>query len=118
MNAVLEALAGEAGRLHGKKVYLAGPMRGIPDNNFPAFKVAAAKLREHGYLVFNPAENDEKMIARGEEVTIRTCLEIDLAWICRHADVVALLPGWRGSKGATAEHATAVALGLEVMELT
>lgn len=34
------------------------------------------------------------------------------------ADGIALLPGWRNSSGARAEHALAVALGLEVVELT
>ena len=48
---------------------------------------------------------------------LREALGVDLAWICTHADGIALLPGWRNSKGATAEHAAAVALGLEVIEL-
>lgn len=92
-------------------------MRGIPEFNFPAFHAAAAKLRADGHDVFNPAENDEKMLARGEKVTIRNCLGIDLAWICAEAEAVALLPGWVNSKGARAEHATAIALGLQVILL-
>jgi hypothetical protein len=99
------------------KIYLAGPMRGIPEFNFPAFHAAANVLRHDGHLVFNPAENDELMEKQGVPITIRRCLEIDLAWICREADAVALLPGWQNSKGAQAERATAVALGLEVIEL-
>ena len=35
-------------------VYLAGPMTGIAEFNFPAFDAAAAKLRDLGYVVFNP----------------------------------------------------------------
>jgi nucleoside 2-deoxyribosyltransferase len=99
------------------KVYLAGPMRGYPDNNFPAFHAAAAELRAKGYEVFNPAENDEKMLARGEELTIRNCLRLDLEWICTEAEAIVLMPGWQASKGAQAERATAIAIGLEILAL-
>lgn len=94
------------------RVYLAGPMRGIAELNFPAFHAMAAKLRAAGHHVFNPADT-------GEPVgwTIRDFAFVDLAWICNHAEAIALLPGWRDSKGATAEHATAVWLGLKVVEL-
>ena len=37
-------------------LYIAGPMRGYPDHNFPAFRAAAAALRRAGYGVVNPAE--------------------------------------------------------------
>lgn len=117
-----------------KKIYVAGPMRGIPEFNFPAFHAATAKLRAQGYMVFNPAERDnerhgadvskgnltgdETIAAKEHGFNLREALGEDLEFICRHADVVALLPGWQNSKGATAERATAVALGLEIMELT
>jgi hypothetical protein len=115
------------------KCYLAGPMRGIKEFNFPAFHAAAAKLRAEGHEVFSPAENDierygtdiSKGNVTGDEsiatqkygFSLRESLGIDLAWICAEADAIALLPGWQDSKGATAEHATAVALGLEVIFL-
>lgn len=117
-----------------KKIYVAGPMRGIPEFNFPAFHAATAKLRAEGYMVFNPAERDnerhgvdvskgnltgdEAIAAKEHGFNLREALGEDLEFICRHADVVALLPGWQNSKGAIAERATAVALGLEVMELS
>jgi hypothetical protein len=115
------------------KLYLAGPMRGIPEFNFPAFFAAAAKLEAEGHEVFNPAAKDNERygadISKGNHegradiaasnhgFSLREALGMDLAWICEHADGIALLPGWRNSKGATAEYATAVALGLEVIEL-
>lgn len=108
-------------------------MRGVPYFNFPAFHRAAAILRGQGHVVFNPAEKDIERLGadvsignrRGCEVEaaknhgfdLRVALHEDLEFICLHADAIALLPGWRDSKGATAEHATAVALGLEVIEL-
>lgn len=114
------------------KIYLAGPMRGIPEFNAPAFHAAAAKLRADGHEVFSPAEQSIKLFgdavrkaAAGDEGAMggdaetigRTVFHLDLTYICLQAEAVALLPNWRNSKGATAEHATALALGLSVMEL-
>jgi hypothetical protein len=115
------------------KVYVGGPMRGIPEFNFPAFNAAAEKLKAEGHIVFNPAAKDNerhgKDISKGnlagcEEVAakehgfnLRVALGDDLAWICAEADAIALLPGWENSKGARAEHATALALGLGVIIL-
>jgi len=117
-----------------KKIYLAGPMRGIPEFNFPLFNATAALLRADGYEVFNPAERDEANFgnianAQGDEVVFAEQVNLsvmglrrkvfyeDMAWICLQADTVALLPGWEWSKGARAEKALAEALGLEVIEL-
>lgn len=115
------------------KIYLAGPMRGIPEFNFPAFMAAAKKLRAAGHEVFNPAEKDNerhgtdisKGNATGDEAeagkthgfNLREALGTDLAYICGHADGIAMLPGWPNSKGARAELATAEALGLRVILL-
>lgn len=111
------------------KVYLAGPMRGIPQFNFPAFKDATARLRADGYTVFSPAERDieagfdpidmdgnENLAEHGFD--LREALGADLAWITEHAHTVAVLPGWENSKGVAAEVATARALGLRVMRYT
>jgi hypothetical protein len=110
-------------------IYLAGPMRGIENFNKPAFMDAAAKLKAAGHRVFNPVAETIKLYGDtvyennpvGDEAATpidpRKVFFNDLTFICLHADAVALLPGWRNSKGATAEHATAVALGLKVIEL-
>ena len=113
------------------KIYLAGPMRGIPQFNYPAFHEGAAKLRAAGHEVFSPAEYDLKK--HGKDISnatgdaaqatsehgfnLRDALRDDLIWICEQADAVALLPGWENSKGANAERATAIALGLLVIKL-
>jgi Domain of unknown function (DUF4406) len=108
------------------KLYLAGPMRGYADFNFPAFDEGAAKLRQLGHTVFNPAErdrevhgNDVNVSATGDladvpQFSLRGALGADLAWICAHADAVVVLPGWDKSLGVAAEVATARALGLPV----
>lgn len=112
------------------KVYLAGPMRGIPEFNFPAFKSAAAQLRSWGFDVFSPAEKDEEVhgkdfstqfnsgdlaAAESKGFSLRRALGDDTEWICKNADGIVLLPGWEKSKGALAEKALAEALGLAVL---
>lgn len=104
------------------KLYIAGPMRGIPEFNFPAFFDAELTLRGWGYETVNPARRDSE---RGFEYAGKTghenldaegfdlndALAWDLDQIARECDGVALLPNWMGSKGARAEVATAEALG-------
>ena len=100
------------------KLYLAGPMRGKPYFNFPAFHAAAAKLRAEGYEVFNPAEKGVEHGATEEDMNSqafrRKVFALDLAWICEHADEIALLPGWEHSAGAVAERYAARALDLRL----
>lgn len=92
-----------------KRIYLAGPMRGYPDFNYPEFNRVAATLRGRGYFVFNPAE-----AAPSKGSTLAQYLMVDLQWIASHADMIVLLEGWSKSAGAKVEKALAEYLGLEV----
>lgn len=111
------------------KIYLAGPMTGIPHFNFPAFLEAAASLRSEGHHVFSPAEHDiethgesfhadnpegDTKKAESNGFSLRGALKADLDWICDHAEGIYMLPGWENSKGARTEHSLAVTLGLKV----
>jgi hypothetical protein len=40
-----------------KRIYIAGPMTGLVEHNFPAFHAAADRLRKAGWDAVNPAEN-------------------------------------------------------------
>ena len=106
-------------------IYLAGPMRGIAEFNFPLFDHVAELLRTERHTVFSPAERDkatgfdpsgcdgnEDFAALGFD--LREALGVDLAFICAEATAVVVLPGWATSLGARAEVATAQALGLKV----
>lgn len=110
------------------RVYIAGPMRGVPEFGFPAFDDAAKHLRDAGHYVFSPAERDRAVGFDETGLTGHEDLEAlgfdhaeamraDLQWIVTEADAVALMPGWRDSTGARTEVATAQAIGLEVFEL-
>jgi hypothetical protein len=101
------------------KVYIAGPMSGHPEHNFPAFRRAAADLRRRGYEVLSPVELDE---AEGydpsqglEPGQYAEFLARDIDRIASDGiEAIALLPGWEKSKGVAAELAFARATGLKV----
>lgn len=102
-------------------VYLAGPMTGILNSNHAAFDFATDKLRALGFSVFSPAENDRNLfgseLEKSPAFSRRKVLKTDTAFICSQAEIIALLPNWEKSKGALAERALGVALGLTIMEL-
>lgn len=111
-----------------KSIYVAGPMRGHEEFNFPAFIKATTKLRSEGWVVFNPAERDinagfdpSGMEGSDEELAelnfcLRSALADDTKWICESADAIYMLEGWHWSTGAVAERALAEALGLQIIE--
>lgn len=94
------------------RVYVAGPMTGYPDNNFPAFHSAARALRAAGFDVVNPAEIVPESGAKDWAAYMRA--DIRELVTC---DVVALLPGWETSKGAAIEQGLAVALGMPAVDI-
>ncbi|WP_053958368.1 DUF4406 domain-containing protein [Sulfobacillus thermosulfidooxidans] len=93
-------------------LYLSGPMSGLPDFNYPAFHAMASQLRTRGYVVINPAESGTPP---GWEYA--DYLRHDLVQLVEHAEGVALLPGWRTSRGSRVEVMVAEALGLPVASL-
>lgn len=91
-----------------KKLYLAGPMSNLPENNYPMFNKVAAALRAGGYEVVNPAEFGAPMAVR---VGYYDLLREDLKRML-DCDAVALLPGWIKSTGATFERHCSSKLGM------
>ena len=91
------------------KLYLSGPMTGLPDYNYPAFHAAAAALRTKGHKVFSPAESFEG----NQDLPHHVYMRKDLKALLK-AEGIVLLEGWGKSKGARLELRTALALGLQV----
>ncbi len=88
------------------KLYLAGPMTGCVDLNFPAFHAEAARLRALGYEIVNPAE-----LNAGKQGDWQACMKTDIHELIE-CNGAALLDGWEASEGATLERDIAYRLGL------
>ena len=99
------------------KVYIAGPMRGLPDFNYPRFNACAATLREIGWHVVNPAEigaaygTPEQINADPALLAAVVAAELHALETC---DAVFLMYGWENSVGARKELAAALAYGLKI----
>lgn len=93
-----------------RRIYIAGPMSGHPEFNFPAFRAAAAFLRERGHEVVSPHEVGEALGGPDCGLTAAQFLAADIRHLIE-CEAVALLPGWERSIGARCEAAIAVTLG-------
>lgn len=94
-------------------VYIAGPVTGMPDLNFPAFNAEAARLRGLGFEVENPADN-QKETSDPHSRTWLFWMRMDLVRLSR-SDWLFMLPGWHRSRGALIEHRLASDLGLRIV---
>ena len=96
-----------------QRIYIAGPMTGLPDNNYSAFHDAAARLRKRAWHVENPAENPTPHVDATCSWTAYMRMGVSQLMTC-HA--IYLLPGWQQSKGASLEYMVAQQLGLVIYE--
>lgn len=93
----------------GARLYIAGPMTGIKDFNYPAFRHATVMLDRNDYDIEDPSTNSLPEGSKWEaymRVTIPQMLS---------CDGVALLEGWENSRGARLEVFIAAALGIRCM---
>jgi hypothetical protein len=89
-------------------IYLAGPMTGLPEFNYPAFLANAHQLRRSGFIVVNPADNGLPATSPWSSHMrrdLRSMLD------CQG---VALLEGWETSRGANLEVVIARALDMPI----
>jgi hypothetical protein len=98
-----------------RAIYLAGPMRGLPDFNYAVFDRAAEFLRGFGHQVYSPAEYP--FSGPRDQFPLRQAFDAYCRFICRDACTIVLLPGWENSQGAVAELALARVCGLDVLHL-
>ena len=93
-------------------VYIAGPMNGIKDCNYPLFQKQTEFLRRLGYSVVSPVElNLEVGVDRGANAASiqvkREAMARDCKAITQECCAMALLPNWRKSGGTVVEVALA-----------
>jgi len=91
------------------RVYIAGPMTGLPENNYPAFRAEAMRLRALGHEVVSPNE----LNAGREHEGWAACMKRDIA-VLTTCDAVQVLEGWMKSRGAKLEIVVARELGITV----
>ncbi len=117
-----------------KKCYITGPMRGIPEYNYPVFMEAATYMRSLGWKVFNPAEMQE---IDGEDYRAHTLVDQKLddgpaknrlfarrdtdiiinVLKAENGDILVALPDWNKSIGSRAEIGLANWVGLDVVHI-
>jgi hypothetical protein len=97
------------------KIYLAGPMSGIPYFNFPEFGRVAALLRSEGWEVVSPKELDEQdsREAAGKPLSgdAKDASHSWATYLARDVKIlvdgcvqgIVFLPGWEGSRGSRFE---------------
>lgn len=104
------------------RLYIAGPMRGHPHHNFPAFDEARDLWLAKDTLVISPADIDraagDTLGGSQHSYAYRDFFAIFCLLRPRTMDGLVMLPGWETSRGASAEFAMAVWLGLNVYDLT
>ena len=99
-----------------KRIYIAGPMTGKEDMNRVEFRKAAKFVEESskGFSIgFNP-HDVANMLGWDEQTPLSTIASTLLADLSS-CDAIYMLRGWEQSKGATAEHAVAKWIGLEII---
>lgn len=97
------------------KLYVSGPITGLPNKNIDQFNTTSEKLRNLGFEVLNPFDLDQ------EGFNPENCwfkyLKRDLKELLS-CDALCLLPGWEESKGARLEVIVALQLELPLFRLT
>ena len=105
------------------RCYIAGPMTGLKNFNFPAFDKARDWLEYSGHEVVSPADIDRAEgyvledefgnVTQTDRFNREKALRRDFAELLG-CDAVVLLPGWGQSEGALKERQLAIDSGINV----
>lgn len=96
---------------NSKKVYISGPMTGLPDFNYPSFDNRAKILIEMGYEPVNPADNFNRDTNRNRWEYLKEDIKNLL-----NCDYINFLPGFERSAGALLEALVARECNIPVLD--
>lgn len=111
-----------------KYCYIAGPMRGKPEFNFPAFDNARDYMNAKGWRVISPADIDRNagisestnpasvQVNDSRPFVLRDFWALYAIANSHERGGIVMLPGWEASTGATAEFFLARWLGIPIMD--
>lgn len=94
-----------------KRIYLSGPMHGLPDFNLPSFEVEATRLRQLGFEVVSPHE-----LAAGRSGSWFDLRRNEVKSLC-DCDTIAMLPGWQTSNSSRLDSDIGYGVGLLVTQV-
>lgn len=92
-------------------IYLAGPMTGLPEFNYPAF----AEAEERGKAMWLDVRSPHKNFNENTGLDYATYIRADMKMLLE-CNAIALLPGWQKSRGARFELHVAQLLGHAVLD--
>lgn len=92
------------------KLYIAGPMTGLPELNFPEFERVTQRLRALGHEVVSPHE-----VCPDKTMLWCDAMKKDIV-VLLDCDGLVRLKGWECSKGASLEHHIAQQLDMYVVD--
>jgi len=97
-----------------KRIYISGPMTGLPDYNFAAFEAAEKLLRKTvpSAEIINPHELSRGVDQHNAEWEDYLKLDLRAMLDC---DTVVILPGWHNSKGALLEIHVATSVNIPIV---
>lgn len=96
-----------------ERVYISGPMTGIPEFNFPAFFNKEKELKKSGWKVINPARIGKRIILK-RNVEYQDYIKADLKGLFK-CSTIYMMKGWQNSKGANLEKHVAEILLLKII---
>ena len=100
------------------RIYLSGPMTGIPNKNALAFMYAEGFCETRGWTVENPIRLDEDLDRRHKSIgkpppTYHQYIKRDIQ-LLTWCDAIVMLRGWQWSHGACLERQVGMEIGLTV----
>lgn len=99
------------GHVNGKRVYISGPITGMPNYNREAFAETVKAVEAKGYTAISPF--DLSIVSKWK--TWQDYMREDIRAMM-DADWVLLLPGYDKSKGALVEEAVAIGVGIPMVK--